>query len=193
MGKQVPARTDAPLHRLPGLIVNDPESFHHHGFPFLRNTPAIYLPAGLGVLPPLATVEVEPADIFGVLQHEINRVGTPDSSSETSVQVLRDRLFPSSVAEAFKDLAYDRGLLENYGEAIADGYGVPARVSAAGRFIDWLGSIPIRAAPCRVALEELTIEAALGRFAEVVEVEFVDQALDCNADLRGFIAAVKPV
>src|SRR6266851_2199753 len=102
MGKHVPARTDAPLHRLPNLIVNDPES----------------------------------------LQHEVNRVGTPDPSSEASVQVLRDCLFPSSVAEAFKDLAYDRGLLENYCEAIADGYRVPARVSAAGRFIDWLGSIP---------------------------------------------------
>jgi hypothetical protein len=110
----MPTRTDAPLDRLPCLVVNDPESFHHHEFPFLRNTPAIYLSAGLGVLPPLTTVEVEPADIFGVLQHEVNRVGTPDSSSEASVQMLRDRLFPSSLAEPFKDLAYDRGVLENY-------------------------------------------------------------------------------
>jgi hypothetical protein len=148
MGKHVPARTDAPLHRLPNIIVNDPESFHHDEFPFLRTTPAIYLPAVLGILPPLATIEVESADIFGVLQHEVNRVGTPDPSSEASVQVLRDCLFPSSVAEAFKDLAYDRGLLENYCEAITDGYRVPARVSAAGRFINRLGSIPIRAAPC---------------------------------------------
>jgi hypothetical protein len=34
------------------------------------------------------------ADIFGVLQHEVNRVGTPESSREASVQMLRDRVFP---------------------------------------------------------------------------------------------------
>jgi hypothetical protein len=35
--------------------------------------------------------------------------------------MLRDRFFPSPVAEAFKNLAYNCGLFDSYREAIADG------------------------------------------------------------------------
>jgi hypothetical protein len=65
------------LDRLPGLVVDDSQSLDYAGFPLVSRSPAVDASSGFRILSPLAAIEVELPDVLGILQHEIDRVGTP--------------------------------------------------------------------------------------------------------------------
>src|SRR5438093_10430097 len=110
------------LDGVPGHIVDDSKGLRRDELPFFLRPPAVHLTTGLGILSPLASVEVESADVLRVLKHDKNRVRTPDLACGQAIQSLGNRLLAMAIREQLEDLPHDVGLSWNYGQAIPEGH-----------------------------------------------------------------------
>jgi hypothetical protein len=100
---------------------------------------------------PLSAIEIEPTDVFGVLQHWIDRVRTPNTACVLQIEPLRDCLLAESLAVQLKDLAHDRAFYGVKGDAVAD-WGWPTACISSISIVDWLGAIAVGLAARREAV-----------------------------------------
>jgi len=108
------------LDGLPGLVVDDPQSFDYTGFPLVLRPPPVDASPGLWIFSPLAAIEVELPHVLGILQHEIDRVGTPGVPGMVQVELFRDGLFAEAITEQLEDSAHDGRFRWFKRDAVAD-------------------------------------------------------------------------
>src|ERR1043166_4425968 len=96
-------------------------------------------------------------------------------------------------AEEPENLSHDVCFLGYDGYTVADGAGISSMVRYRGLVEDRLGTEVVCSPSRRVPLQELTIEAALGRLAKIIEIQFIDQTLHSDTDLRRLVACVQTV
>ncbi len=131
--------------------------------------------------------------VLGILEHKVDGVRTPDAQRIQGIQLFGDRLFAATLSKQLKDLLDGRGFLGDHRQAISDGHALPSRIGVASRIVHRFGAVSVGPAPGRVSLEELTIEATLRGFPEIVKVELIDEALHRHADLGILVSRVEPV
>src|SRR5262245_51966154 len=99
------------------------------------------------MLSPFPAIEVEPTHVFGILQHQIDRIGTPNAVRTAEVEPFSYSFLTESLVEQSKDLADDSGFSWIHRNAVADGDWPTVRI-ASPRFVDWLGSVSEGSAAC---------------------------------------------
>src|SRR4030095_5977939 len=139
------------LDSIPRFCINHSQRVDYTGLPLVSWSPPVNASPSFGVLSPLPAIEIELTHIFGVLQHEIDRVRTPNAARTLKVEPLRDRLLTESLAVLLKDLAHDSGFDSGKGDAVADGDRSTVRISSTS-LVDWLGSKAVGPAARSVAL-----------------------------------------
>src|SRR5262249_38466548 len=180
------------LDGLPGLVVDDPQSLDHTRFPLDSRSPPVDASPGLRTLSPFPAIEVELPHILGVLQHEIDRVRAPRAPRSVQVKVFCDGFLPQAITEQLEDLAHDGRFRWFKHDAVADRDGLAMLITPA-QFMDWLRSIAVGSATCRIALQEPPVETALRGLPKVIQVQFVHKALDRDADFCCVISRVDAI
>src|SRR5262245_4346122 len=97
------------LDSVPRFGINDPQRVDHAGLPLIAWSPAVNASPSFRVLSPLPAVEIELTYIFGVLQHEIDRIRPPNTARTLTIEPFCDRLLAESLAVELEDLAHDGG------------------------------------------------------------------------------------